>query len=108
LTKETSDSPISDTYDLMFTLDKKILDYIEERRYETKNHDVVFTFYLTLFALRPSVRIGEFRSYNIQQNVSAVISSTGNTNPAESDPNLSILVLHDKDGDKYTFIQKTY
>jgi hypothetical protein len=90
----------------MFTLDKKTLDYIEERRYETKNHDVVFTFYLTLVALRPSVRIGEFRSYNIQQNVSAVISSTGNTNPAESDPNLSILVLHDKDGDKYTLLFK--
>jgi hypothetical protein len=100
LTKETSDSPISDTYDLMFTLDKKILDYIEERRYETKNHDVVFTFYLTLVALRPSVRIGEFRSYNIQQNVSAVILSKDN--PAESDPNFSILLLDDNEGNKHT------
>jgi hypothetical protein len=80
------------------------MDYIEERRYETKNHDVIFIFYLTLAALRPSVRIGEFRPYIIQQNVSAVISSKDN--PAQSDPNFSILVLHDKDGDKYTLLFK--
>jgi hypothetical protein len=88
----------------MFTLDKKTLDYVEERRYETKNHDVVFIFYLTLAVLRTSIRIGEFRPHNIQQNVSAVISSTGS--PAESDPNFSILVLHDNDGDKYTLLFK--
>ena len=58
------------------------MDYIEERRYETKNHDVIFIFYLTLAALRPSVRIGEFRPYIIQQNVSAVISSKDN--PAQN------------------------
>jgi hypothetical protein len=80
------------------------MDYIEERRYETKNHDVIFIFYLTLAALRPSVRIGEFRPCIIQQNVSAVISSKDN--PAQSDPNFSILVLHDKDGDKYTLLFK--
>jgi hypothetical protein len=49
------------------------MDYIEERRYETKNHDVAFTFYLKLAILRPSIRIAEFRPHNIQQNVSAVI-----------------------------------
>jgi hypothetical protein len=76
------------------------MDYIEERRYETKNHDVAFTFYLKLAILRPSIRIAEFRPHNIQQNVSAVILSKDN--PAESDPNFSILVLDDNDGNKHT------
>lgn len=36
---------------MLFTLDKKALDYIEERRHQTKNQDVIFTFYITLSVL---------------------------------------------------------
>lgn len=76
---------------MMFTLDKKAIDYIEERRHKTKNQDVIFIFYVTLSVLIPPIRIGEFRPHGISDNIQIVRFSPGN--PAGADQNFNLLVL---------------
>jgi hypothetical protein len=83
---------------MMFTLDKGTLDYIEERRHKTRNQDVIFTFYLTLTVLIPSIRKGEFKPHNIQEDIQVVRSSLGS--PEGANENFSILVLTNSENTK--------
>jgi hypothetical protein len=77
--------------DLIFTLNKKALDYVEERRYMTNRKDVTFRFHLKFTMLRTSIRAGPFKSHNLEQNKLAVILSSGNST-TESDLDFNILV----------------
>jgi hypothetical protein len=82
------------TSHLMFALDKRALDYIEERRHKTKNQDVSLIFYLTLNVLIPSVRVGEFRPHSISSSpdIQVIRLSPGSRGGADLNSNLLVLV----------------
>lgn len=47
-------------HEFIFIFDKRSLDYVEERRYNTENTDVIFSFKLTQHLLRSSFKVGSF------------------------------------------------
>jgi len=86
-----SDEPMQyQPIDLIFTLNKEALDYVEERREMTNRNDVTFGFYLIFTMLRTSIRAGPFKSHDLDQNKRTVILSSDN--PTESDLDFNILV----------------
>jgi hypothetical protein len=75
----------------IFTLDKKALDYVEERRYMNNRKDVTFRFYLKFTMLGTTIKAGLFKSHNLEQNKRAVILSSDNPT-IENDLDFNILV----------------
>ncbi|HJU35575.1 MAG TPA: hypothetical protein VJ695_10670, partial [Nitrososphaera sp.] len=97
-------------HDMIFTLNKKALDYLEDRLYLAKNRDVIFRFHLILTTLGSTIRAGPFRSDSslVGENKRAVILAPDN-NPAESDLDFNILAsAHSNKHPDILFLSEVY
>lgn len=76
---------------IMFTLDKKALDHLEEQRQKSKNKDVVLELLLNLAYLKHSAKLGKF--FEFSHEGANIIASTPQVNTGNN--NLRILVNDD-------------
>lgn len=95
-------APNAVTYysNLMFPLDTRSLDHIEELRHKSKKGDVIFNLLLTLTVLRSNIRLGDF-SISSQDPNNVVTSSRGTRQSG-----VDILVNFDRDGHQQLFSYK--
>ncbi len=75
--------------ELMFTLDKKSLDYIENVRQKNKKHDVVFKFTIHITFLSHDIAVGDYSSRDTQMG-KVILSSW--QQPSRAETNLNMLV----------------
>lgn len=89
---------------MIFSLNEKILDYVEEKRTHTKNNDVILLFSLNLTVLRPSIRIAKF-----DESKERIGDLPGDISyDAFIDSKSEILVRWDKDGiENRLFLKQT-
>jgi hypothetical protein len=77
-------------HELIFTFDKRSLDYVEERRYDTKNADVILSFTLTQHLLRPSLKVGSFAPKQFEDDNFVIV-----TDPSINRSNNIRIILHE-------------
>jgi hypothetical protein len=76
--------------ELIFTLDKSAIDYIEELRYNHPSGSVVLRFELNVVILLHQLRLGGFKPHDRNNKEPAILSST--YDPIRPDNNFNILV----------------
>ena len=78
-------------HDLMFELNRNVLDYIENRRSYTTNKNVLFIFHIRLKVIKPNIKVGGFRIKKESEKDDLIISDS--ENPSNSNPNINILIM---------------
>jgi hypothetical protein len=80
---------VSYTAELMFTLDRRVVEYIEDQRHKNPKRNVIFRFDLNLTYLSHTLVVGDFKASRNDPKGDVVYSSYNN--PSLSDMNLNLL-----------------
>jgi|GEM_PF-1717085 len=91
--------------DMIFILDKKALDYIEEARFANKKRDVVLKFDFNEIRLTHNLKIGLYNKVRFPQfpNQDSIVSVTSPMQADQSDMNLRMLVAEQSNLFVYNF-----